>query len=167
MSGTLPPGDAGTRVTLDLMQQLVNGPRGAKNRLIRETAINVVRSSGAPQHDPLSQLTALFRWVRDAVFFIGDVAGTQTVQSPLYTLHTMAGNCVQRAMLLAALARSIGVKAELKLRAIAANPASTAFSHVYVVATIAGKPLALDPTYSSSLAGFEYPLARRRLDHAL
>lgn len=149
------------------MQQLANGPRGARHALVRATAIDVVRAAGARGHDPERQLSALFRWVRDAVLFVGDVAGTQTVQSPLYTLHVMAGNCVQRAVLLAALARSIGLRANLRLRAIAASPRSNAFSHVYVVANVSGRDVPLDPTYGTAVEGYEYPYARRRTEHAL
>lgn len=161
LSGTLSPGDRGTRETLTLMQQLARD--GAKQLLVREAAINAVRSAGAPEHNPPAQLAALHAFVRDRVMFIGDIAGVETVQSAVYTLKTMAGDCDDRAVLLAAMARSIGVPAELKFRVIAANPKHPgSFSHVYVVAKIAGRQLALDPTFHDNAPGYEYPRPFRR-----
>ncbi len=134
---------------------------GAKDQLVRETAINVVRDA-AREHDPISQLAALFRYVRDHVMFIGDVAGVETLQSPRYTLHVMAGDCDDRAILLAALLRAIGIGADLSFKVIAANPAQPgAFSHVYVVARVGGQAIPLDPTYHSNAIGYEFPGALR------
>lgn len=117
------------------------------------------------EHDPRSQLAALFRFVRDHIMFIGDVAGVETLQSPRYTLHVKAGDCDDRATLLAALARAIGIPVELKFRAIAANPrARGAFSHVYVVANLGGRELVLDPTYHSNAPGYEHAGAFRRME---
>lgn len=166
LSGTLPPGAAGTRVTLAMMRDLAVS--GAKDPAVRETAIRVVQASGAREHDPVSQLGALFRFVRDRITFIGDVAGVETLQSPRYTLRVAAGDCDDRAVLLAALARSIGIQTELRFRAIAANPrAPRQFSHVYVVARTAGRDMPLDPTYRGIPAGYEYPRATRVEDMSL
>jgi transglutaminase-like putative cysteine protease len=109
------------------------------------------------EHDPAAQLGALFRFVRDRITFIGDVAGVETLQSPRYTLRVGAGDCDDRAILLAALARSIGVPTDLKFRAIAANPrAPQQFSHVYVVARVGNRDLPLDPTYHQAEPGYQY-----------
>ena len=166
LSGTLPSGDRGTQRTLEYMQAMA--VEGAKQMVVRETAINVVRAAGAPEHNLLAQLGALFRFVRDSVMFIGDVAGVETLQSPRYTLHVMAGDCDDRATLMVALARSIGIPTSLKFRVIAANPKfPRSFSHVYVVARVNGKDIALDPTYHQNALGFEYPGAFRTGDFAL
>lgn len=130
---------------------------GARQVVVREAAIRIVRDEGA-EHDPLAQLAALFRFVRDRIFFVGDVAGVETLQSPRYTLSVQAGDCDDRATLLVALARAIGIPADFRFKVIAANPrARGAFSHVFVVARLAGRTIALDPTYRDNLAGYEYP----------
>lgn len=150
-----------------MMRELAQGNTGAKNPTVRETAIQAARSGGR-EHDPLSQLGALFRFVRDRITFIGDVAGVETLQSPLYTLRVLAGDCDDRATLLAALARSIGLPAELRFRAIAANPNNPGrFSHVYVMARVAGRDVAMDPTYHENALGFEWPARSRVEDFAL
>lgn len=165
-SGTLPPGDAGTRATLAQMRALVLS--GAKDFGVRETAVRVIQFSGAREHDPASQLGALFQYVRDQITFIGDVAGVETLQSPRYTLSIRAGDCDDRAVLLAAMARSIGIPTDLRFRAIAANPAAPgSFSHVYVVARVNGKDIALDPTYHSARPGYEYAKPFRVEDYAI
>ncbi len=161
--GSLPSGDHGTRATVGLMQKLAL--EGAKDMLVRETAIRTVRGAGAREHDPAGQLRAIYNFVRDRVMFIGDVAGVETLQSPRYTLHTMAGDCDDRATLLVAMARSIGIPASLKFRVIAANPkAKSRFSHVYVVARLGSRDIAMDPTYHQNGIGYEYPGAFRTGD---
>lgn len=161
--GRLPGGDAGTRKTLGIMRQLAE--QGAKDVTVREAAIAVVRSAGARAHDAAAELRALFVFVRDAVRFTSDVVGVETLQGPRYTLQVLAGDCDDRATLLVALARSIGIAADLSFRAVAINRnAPGAFSHVYVVAKVAGKRIALDPTYSQNLAGWEYPSPFRSME---
>jgi len=155
-TGKLPAGDAGTRKTLAIMAQLAQA--GALRREVRETAIDVLRSSGTAPHDTAGELAALFEFVRDQVRFTGDIAGVETLQAPHYTLRVMAGDCDDRAVLLVALARSVGIPAALRFRVIAANPRRPGtFSHVYVVANVKGKDVALDPTYSISRMGWQHP----------
>lgn len=162
--GKLPSGDAGTTKTLAMMAQLAQA--GALRREVRETAMDVVRSAGTAPHDHLGELAALFAFVRDQVRFIGDIAGVETLQAPNYTLHVMAGDCDDRAVLLVAMARSIGIPASLRFRVIGANPRQPgAFSHVYVVANMNGKDVALDPTYASSRMGWQHPKPSRIGDY--
>jgi transglutaminase-like putative cysteine protease len=145
---------------LELMRTLAQA--GAKELMVREAAIGAVRAAGAPEHNGQAQLAALHRFVRDQIMFVGDITGVETLQSPRYTLQMRAGDCDDRAVLLAALARSIGILAELKFKVVAANPAAPGvFSHVYVVAKLGGQDIALDPTFHGNPAGYEYPLASR------
>jgi transglutaminase-like putative cysteine protease len=160
LSGTLPPGNQGARATLSIMRELTLS--GAKDPIVRETAIRIVQTSGAREHNPASQLGALFRYVRDRITFIGDVAGVETLQTPQYTLRVGAGDCDDRAVLLAAMARSIGITADLRFRAVAANPRTPGqLSHVYVVARIGNQDLPLDPTYKSAEPGYQYSRVTR------
>jgi len=154
--GTIPSGDRGTAETLKLMRQLAE--QGSKDMAVRDTAIYVVGQAAAPGHDPIAQLAALFRFVRDRVLFIGDVYRVETLQTPAKTLEVGAGDCDDRATLLVALARSIGIPADFRFRVIAANPRNPrSFSHVYVVARLAGRDIPLDPTFRSNGLGYEYP----------
>jgi len=165
-TGKLPAGDAGIRKTVAIMAQLSQA--GALRREVRETAIEVMRNAGTAPHDTLGELAALFAFVRDRVRFTGDIAGVETLQAPHYTLRVMAGDCDDRAVLLVALARSVGIQATMKFRVIGANPRRPgAFSHVYVVANVRGKEIALDPTYPESRMGWQYPSPSRIGDFPL
>ena len=157
----LPDGDLGTRATLTTMQRLAEA--GARDPDVRATAIEIITAAGARGHDPALQAGALHEFVRDRVLFVGDVAGVETVQSPRVTLRVMAGDCDDRATLLAAMLRAIGIRS--RFRVIAADPRRRrSFSHVFVIATVSGRDIALDPTYRSNAAGWQYPLATRAGD---
>ena len=157
--GKLPPGDAGVGKTLALMRRLVAA--GSSDLTVREAAITAVRNAGVGGHDKVGQLAALFRFVRDSIYFVGDVRGVETLQSPRYTLQVGAGDCDDRATLLVAMARSIGLPASFSFKVIAANPGSRQFSHVYVVATLNGRKISMDPTYQDNAFGWEYPRPTR------
>ena len=153
-------------MTLGLMQRLAVS--GSKDLEVRSAAIAALDRSGAPAHEPLAALGAIFRYVRDRIRFVPDPVGVQAVQSPRATLGFGAGNCAQRATLLAAMARSIGIPAALRFRVIAAHPRfPRQFSHVYVVASLGGKQIALDPTYPENRVGYQYPRRTRTGDYLL
>jgi transglutaminase-like putative cysteine protease len=162
--GTLPSGDAGTRKTLEIMrQEVVNGARDPE---VMEAAISVVRDAGALPHDHLAEAGAIFRFVRDRVRFTDDPIGIEKIQGARYTLHVMAGDCDDRATLIATMLRAIGISS--RFRVVAANPrVPGAFSHVYVVATIDGHDVPLDPTYASNQLGGQYAPATRMADFPL
>ena len=152
----LPSGDAGTRTTLDIMRAFAL--EGSRQVEVRDAAIGIVRMAGVRSHDLIGQLRALFEFVRDRILFVRDIYGVETIQGPRKTLEVGAGDCDDRATLLVALARSIGIPAELKFRVIAANPRfPRSFSHVYVVAVLGGRSIALDPTYPRNRMGWEKP----------
>jgi len=147
-------------MTLGWMQQFAVA--GSKDLEVRSAAIDALDRAGAPSHRPLAALKAIFGYVRDRIRFVPDPVGTQAIQSPRATLSIGAGNCAQRATLLVAMARSIGIPASLRFRVIAANPRfPRSFSHVYVMAQLRGKQIALDPTYPENRPGYEYPRRTR------
>lgn len=161
----LPSGDAGTRTTLAWMQRFAS--EGARDVEVRSAAIQALDAYGAASHDAEAALAAVFKFVRDRIRFVHDPVGVQAVQSPRATLELGAGNCAQRATLLAAMVRAIGIPAALKFRVIAARPGSRAFSHVFVVATLNGRAVALDPTYQRNRVGDEYMNRTRVGDYRL
>lgn len=152
--GVLPPGDAGSLWTLAMMRRFAQ--EGAKMVPVRETAVNILRSAGVAPHDIRGQVGAIFRWVRDRIYFVNDPPGEQVIQGVPYTLEHRFGNCTQRAILLAALLGSIGIPTTF--RAIGADPRfPSSFSHVYVAALVGKERIPLDPTYSDNTMGWQYP----------
>jgi transglutaminase-like putative cysteine protease len=164
--GTLPPGRAGTKATLELMQQLA--AEGARDVAIRERALAIVRMARVAPHDFDGELAALYTWVRDRIRFVRDVAGVEGLQAPRRTIEWGAGDCDDMATLLVALLRSIGHPARLAFRAIGTNRTGPRnFSHVYTVAKYGGREIALDPTVPGTPIGWEYPRATSRMELAL
>lgn len=119
LRGYLPGGVRGTRATLTVMGRLAH--QGATDPALRAAAADIVRARGVSGHDRAGQIAALHEWVRDHITFVGDVAGTETVQAPRVTLRLGIGDCDDLSTLLAALLLSIGIPADF--RVIAANPA--------------------------------------------
>lgn len=141
---------------------------GSRQLEVREAAIEAVRQAGVRSHDHRGELGAIFRFVRDRIQFVDDIRGVETLQGPRYTLHVMAGDCDDRATLLAAMLRSIGLNADLRFRVIGVDPRHPGrFSHVYVVAVISGRELALDPTYARNRPGWQHPSPSRLADFRL
>lgn len=139
---------------------------GARDPEVIEAAVNIVRQAGARPHDHLGETQAIFEFVRDRVRFTDDPVGVEKLQGPRYTLHLMAGDCDDRATLVASLLRSIGISS--RFRVVASSPqARGAFSHVYVVATVQGRDVPLDPTYGSNQLGGQYAPATRMADFRL
>src|SRR5512143_1773361 len=102
--GTLPAGRE-THATIGMMRTLAQ--RGARDLLVRETTLRVLRNYGAPPHSPLAELSAIYRFVRDDIQFRGDIRGVETLQAPRATLAAQAGDCDDKAMLIAAMALSV------------------------------------------------------------
>ncbi len=120
---TIRRGAAGTRDTLRLMVQLTQAGKHSVN--VRLAAQQITQP--VAQRDTAGEVRALHRFVRDRIRFVRDVNGTETLQEPERTLQFKAGDCDDKAMLLAAMLESIGYKT--RFHAIGFQPG--VFSHVY------------------------------------
>lgn len=145
----LPGGDEGTRKTIGAMRELA--VRGSRSLEVRDAVIRALRMNAAP-HDIRAQVNTWFEWVKTSIYFLHDPRGTEWVQSPRYTLKAGAGDCDDRAVLLAAGLMSFGVPAHFKVAALDRRRPRE-MSHVYVVATVHGRPVSLDPTYEENRMG--------------
>ena len=134
----LPDGEAGVRVTLNVMRAIKNAYK--KLSSIRNLALTITRD--LPQKSFVRQIHLLHEYVRDHIAYVKDIAGVETVQTPDVTLYNRAGDCDDKAVLLAALLESIGHPT----RFIAIGTTPERFSHVFVETKVGGKWMALDPT---------------------
>ncbi len=101
----LPSGIAGTRATLDLMRQLVR--RYKKSISIRQLAFAIIdRVRGRKNFR--AQVQAVHAYVQNNIAFVKDVAGVETLATPVKTLEFRKGDCDDQAVLLASLLESIG-----------------------------------------------------------
>lgn len=128
--GWVPDGPPGTRVTLRLMADAIRG--GRTMQIIRMTALRIV--AGLPGKDYRRELDALRRWVRHTIRYTRDVHTVETVQTPEATLSIRHGDCDDQAVLLGALAESIGFRTRL----VAIGPRAMVFQHVYLEAQLPG-----------------------------
>lgn len=140
--------------------------RGSGDMLVREQAHKIIRQAGVRGHDFLGELRALFAWVRDHVRYVKDPYGIETLQNPRYTIQHRMGDCDDKAILLSALLLACGHPARVMFRAMSRR-GSRNFSHVYVLANLEGKRIALDPTRAGTPFGWEYANAGLRGDFAI
>ena len=107
----IPAGAAGTRITVQRMQELIRGSLRAQS--LRLKALDILRSFGVDSHAPGAAARALFYWVRSNIRYVNDPIGIETVQAPEVTLRLRAGDCDDHATAIAALALSVGIPARL------------------------------------------------------
>lgn len=119
-------GNAGTVDTLAYMREFVKGSLTSPQQQVRETALGLVSNLAA--RDWMSEIHALHRFVRDEIRYVMDPDEFETVQTPEKTLQYRAGDCDDKATLLAALLKSIGHPA----RFVAVGIRGGSFSHVLV-----------------------------------
>jgi transglutaminase-like putative cysteine protease len=141
---TIPDGAPGIMSTLRTMRALVRQYRS--DPTIRHAAINLL-SLTSPR-DSLGEVAALFDFVRDRIRYTGDVLDTETLTTPDKTLALGAGDCDDKAVLLAALLESVGYVTRF---IVTGYNTPGVFEHVYLAAMIAdGTFVALDPTECQS-----------------
>jgi transglutaminase-like putative cysteine protease len=139
MLGSLPPGAAGTRVTLQMMRNLVH--EGRRSDRVRSTAISLTNTL-APK-DWSGEVRALFAFVRDNIRYVRDIHDVETLQTAEATLDLEAGDCDDKAVLLSALLESIGHPT----RFVAVGYfRRDHYEHVYVETRMGAGWIALDAT---------------------
>lgn len=97
---------------------------------------------GLRQKDYEGEARRLHAFVRDQVRYVKDTNGVELLHDPVTLLQIGAGDCDDKAILLAALLESIGHTA--RFRAVAFEP--EAWAHVWVQDWLGGRWLDLEPT---------------------
>lgn len=144
----------GVKQTLALMRQCKNDYK--IHPAIRGLAIAL--TMGLPQKDYAAEIVALTDYVKHRVRYIRDVAGVETVQTPLKTLELGQGDCDDKATLLGALLESIGHPC--RFRAMGFQPGS--LCHVICDVSYQGKWLPLETTEPEAI-GWEPPGIRETM----
>lgn len=110
--------------TLNLMAELTKN--GRRSPAIREKAVEL--TAFLPQKDRVGEVRAIFEFVRDEIRYVRDIQGIETVHMPEIVLENAAGDCDDKAMLLASLLGSVGYST----RFVAMGQAPGAYTHVYL-----------------------------------
>jgi hypothetical protein len=121
----LPAGAVGTDLTVKAMKKLIRSSLQAQS--VRLRTLSILRSFGVDSHAPSTAARAIFQWVRSNIRYVNDPIGIETVQSPEITLRLKAGDCDDHAVLVAALAMSIGIPA----RIVVIGSDADHFEHVF------------------------------------
>lgn len=125
------------------MRQLVRD--GKKSPVIRAKALEL--TGGLQQKNFVGEIRALHSFVRDRIRYVKDINGIETVHTPETLLSVGAGDCDDKATLLAALLESIGHKT--RFWAVGFKPGH--FSHVLVETLVGEKWLPLETTEPVSI----------------
>jgi transglutaminase-like putative cysteine protease len=152
--GPLSPGQRGTVETLALMSQLAR--EGSVNPDVRRFVAQLLDQRGTGR-SPLETIRTLFDFVQNDVAYLRDHPNVEELRTVPRALRERRGDCDDKSTLLAALLMAARVPVRLFWRVIGMRPGSDAFSHVYVVAHLAGQRLALDTTHTGSRFGWEFP----------
>lgn len=156
--GELPPGERGTFATLTLMRGMVKQFKRAP--AIRGLALDLIRE--VPQKNWGGEVRAIFNYVRDSIRYTRDVAGLETLQTPLITLEDEAGDCDDKSTLLASLLESVGHPT----RFVAVGYTGPGeYSHVYVETRMGERWLPLDATMPHDVGWSPRPPAARLVVH--
>lgn len=147
-------GDAGVQQTVALMYRLVD--EGVKDPRVNRYAIDIVRNSGIPQHDPMSAARAIFAAVEHAFFFVNDPVGPhgakETLRPPFETIQLGAGDCDDFTVLMLSLMGTIGI--EGRIRTVASDEtAPQEFSHVYPEVYLEGSWIPADAARPNAAFG--------------
>jgi hypothetical protein len=154
----IPSGQRGILETLKAMSRFARD--GKKSLIVRGLAMR--RTQSCAQKDYACEVRALHSFVRDSIRYVQDIDGVETVQSAEKTLEFGAGDCDDKAVLLAALLGSIGHPT----RFVAIGFEVGIYSHVYVETRIGSRWIALETTEPVE-AGWEPDprTVRARLEH--
>jgi transglutaminase-like putative cysteine protease len=113
-----------------------------RNLAVSLTTEGFNNGTGLKQKDFRGEASRLLTYVRDNIRYVGDIRDIEVLHDPETLLRTGAGDCDDKAILLAALLLSIGHQP--RFVAVAFEP--DAYSHVWLQDLIYGEWLDLEPT---------------------
>jgi hypothetical protein len=153
----IPNGEAGTDATLKRIIEV--SQRSLYTPELRLLALQVLKAGNVSGRDKIGASGALYGFVKNRIRFVNDPIGVETVQEPAVTLRLGAGDCDDQSVLMAALARSIGIPARFAV--IGADPDH--FRHIYPELHIGGKWLTADTTSPRPFGKAPPPLGVKKI----
>lgn len=138
-SAKLPDGMAGIFKTIRVMRALLN--QSKIDPVIRQAAVSCVFLT--PEKSALSEVSALFYFVRDHIRYLHDINGVETIATPDKTLQSKIGDCDDQSLLLGALFESIGYVTRF---IVAGYHVPGMVEHVYIQVCADGEWIDCDPT---------------------
>lgn len=154
-------GDAGVAQTIELMRRLID--EATKDPSVNRLAVEILKNSGAPQHDPLAEAEAIYAWVHANIRFVNDPVDSfgdpkETLRAARDILELGAGDCDDFTILMLSLAQNIGLQG--RIVTVASDPRDPSqFTHVYPEVDIDGEWVPMD----AARPGAEFGLAPARV----
>jgi transglutaminase-like putative cysteine protease len=139
----VPAGKPGTLESAKIIGKLI--AEGAKDFLVRQTAIDIFRRRRVPAKDRLGEICALFEWVRRNIRYTRDIFQVETLHTARRMLQLRAGDCDDMAILLGAMLKSTGHPVRLCLVGFRRDQPHL-YSHIYPEVQCRNRWIALDAT---------------------
>jgi transglutaminase-like putative cysteine protease len=140
--------------TVAAMRELIE--RAKENFNFVTFARNLVKHIGG--HDFLSEVNAIFEFVRDSIRYTRDPTGIELVQSPIRTIQTGFGDCDDKTVLFCALCEAIGHKTRIVLE----STSGRGWTHVRADVFIYGQWIPADCTPENKNLGWQSKSVKRR-----
>jgi transglutaminase-like putative cysteine protease len=113
-----------------------------RNLAVELTTAGFLNGTGLQQKDFFGEARRLLAFVRDDIRYVKDTDGVELLHDPVTLLQTGAGDCDDKAILLAALLGSIGH--QTRFVAMAQQP--DFYGHVWLQDNLNGQWVDLEPT---------------------
>lgn len=149
-TGTLegvPSGNSGALFTIGKMRDLVNAWK--VNPQILALASSIVYFQ--PQQDWLSECRALFDYVQNSIRYQRDVFNVETLATPLVTVARRAGDCDDKATLLATFFEAVGNPT----RFVMGDYEGRGWDHVFLQVNVNGEWINADPCVKGPLGSLQ------------
>lgn len=154
----VPKGTAGTLATARIIASLIR--EGAKDFLVRQTAIRIFRRAGIRAKDRMGEVQALFEWVRRNVRYTRDIYRVELLHTARRMLELKAGDCDDMTILLGAMLLSTGHPVRLAL--VGFRPGKPhVYTHIYPEVHVLGRWIAIDATVDKPI-GWAPPAVWKR-----
>lgn len=157
----VPRGRRGTLVTAGLIGRLIR--EGAKDFLVRQTAIELFRRRGVRPKDRMGEVVALFDWVRREIRYTRDIFRVETLHTARRVLELRAGDCDDMTILLGAMLIATGHPVRLALVGFRPHKPHR-YSHIYPEVFDRGRWIPIDVTVDRPMGWAPPALWRRVFD---
>jgi transglutaminase-like putative cysteine protease len=154
-------GFRGTLTTARMIADLILD--GARDFVVRQTAIGILRRAQVPAKDRFGEARALFEWVRSNVRYTRDIFRVELLHSARRMLELRAGDCDDMTILLSAMLLSTGHPVRLVLAGFQPHRPH-AYSHIYPEVHVGGRWIAVDTTLGGPMGTAPPALWRSECD---
>lgn len=156
-------GLGGNMDTVSIMKNLAR--KRSKEPVVRDLALNILRSYGITSHQYLNECMAIGDYVKNNVRYLRDIDNVERLEDPLLMIQnlakgTAAGDCDDMSLLIATLLLSIG--AQPFFRVVRYQGKHGPYNHIYVVCyerngKTKPKRVVLDAIVKDKPIGYEVP----------